>query len=68
MMKIILLQYCEEIMVFSINGAESIRYTRLGKEYYGQKTILDPMRFLNSRSKTIKVLENNMRIVETRSS
>lgn len=61
----IILQYCEVIIVFSINGAESIRYTCLGKEYYGQKTIVDPMRCLNKRSKTIKVLENNMRIVET---
>lgn len=66
-------------MVFSINGAESIRYKYLEKEYYSyptpycrpknknkRKTILDSIISLNRGAETIKVLENSMRIVETR--
>lgn len=68
-----------ERIIFSINGAESIRYTYLEKEYYfyptpycrqknknKSKTILDSMISLNGGGETMKVLENSMRIVETR--
>lgn len=59
-------------MAFSINDVDSIRYTYLENKHYpysilySQKMILDPMRYLNRKNKTIKVLENNMRVVVTR--